>query len=172
MASSIDVTLPRDHQAKFPNKCVVCHLDDPTDETYLLTGMTGWWTILTFWYTGFFSVTAPACYWCGWKLFSSRVLSYLLSIAIVLAACFYVWPAWKPFFPEGLQKWGMALVAILLLMPQIIFEFYFAKPFEVTASKHEIDYEFTSLSYALDFIECNHDAPWIQFNGDDVSPNS
>lgn len=56
-------------------------------------------------------------------------------------------------------------LAFTCLIPQIIFEIFFAKPFEVTAFADSVDYEFISKDYAYDFAMLNDDAAWVKVNG-------
>ena len=58
---------------------------------------------------------------------------------------------------------GLALVCLL---PQIIFEVLFAKPFDITAYADSVDYEFTSKDYAVDFALLNSNAAWVKVNGE------
>ena len=61
---------------------------------------------------------------------------------------------------------GLALVCLL---PQFIFEVFFAKPFDITAYADSVDYEFTSKEYAVDFAMLNVDAGWVKVNGENIN---
>ena len=60
-------------------------------------------------------------------------------------------------------------LAIVCLLPQIIFETFFAKPFDTTAYAHSVDYEFTSKEYAVEFATLNIDAAWVKVNGEIIN---
>lgn len=53
-------------------------------------------------------------------------------------------------------------------MSQIVFEVFFARPFDVTAFWESVDYEFTSEDYAIDFAMLNLDAKHVKINGEIV----
>ena len=61
---------------------------------------------------------------------------------------------------------GLALVCIL---PQLIFEVFFAKPFDMTAYTDSVNYEFTSKDYAVEFATLNFDAEWVKVNGEIIN---
>jgi hypothetical protein len=50
----------------------------------------------------------------------------------------------------------------------IVFEVFFARPFDVTAYSESVDYEFTSEDYAIDFAMLNLDAKHVKINGEIV----
>jgi hypothetical protein len=93
----------------------------------------------------------------------------VLTISIAVATLWLIWPNFKDSVPEGLRKWAMMGLAILCLLPQIIMEVFFAKPFDITAYAESVDYEFTSKDYAIDFATLNIDAAWVKVN-DEVMP--
>ena len=57
---------------------------------------------------------------------------------------------------------GLALVC---LIPQMVFELFFAKPFDVVAYTDSVDYQFRSADYAVDFAMLNSGADWVKVNG-------
>lgn len=81
MPYSTDVNLPRNHKARFPDKCVVCGRSSPESTVRLITGSIGWWTWLLWHFGGVFTVTAPACSSCGRRLHLKRFESLLVIIA-------------------------------------------------------------------------------------------
>ncbi len=169
MAQSTDINLPRAHAARFPDRCVVCDCDDPNSHVRLLTGTLGWWTWLLWWWGKPFIVKAPACTTCAWKLHGLRLVSLIMTISIAVAALWLVWPHWKDSVPRGLRKWAMMGLAILCLLPQIVFEVFFAKPFDVTAYADSVDYEFKSKDYAVEFASLNYDAAWVKVNDEIIN---
>ncbi len=56
-------------------------------------------------------------------------------------------------------------VSLVCLVPQFLFEIFFARPFDVTAFPNSVDYEFTSEAYATEFAVMNMDAEWVKING-------
>jgi hypothetical protein len=168
MAESIDVNLPKTHRAEFPDRCVVCGRDDPDSHVRLVTGSIGWWSWLLWWFSTPFMVKAPACDTCGWKLQGLRLLSLLVTVAISVAVIWFGWPLVKDSVPQGLQKWALMGLAVICLLPQIIFEVFYAPPFDITAFSASVDYEFTSPNYATEFALLNRDAEWVKIDGESL----
>ncbi|XZE45820.1 hypothetical protein SH467x_001077 [Pirellulaceae bacterium SH467] len=169
MAESTDINLPRSHAARFPARCVVCNGDAPKSHVRLMTGTLGWWTWLLWWWGKPFVAKAPACTACAWKLHGLRFASLALAISITVAALWLIWPYFKDSVPHSFRNWAMMGLAILCLLPQIIFEVFFAKPFDITAYADSVDYEFTSKDYAVDFATLNVDAAWVKVNGEIIN---
>jgi hypothetical protein len=63
----------------------------------------------------------------------------------------------------------MMALGLICLLPQVIFEVFYAKPFDVTAFAESVDYEFTSKDYAIDFAVLNRDAKWVKVNGNAIT---
>lgn len=168
MAVSIDVNLPKNHIARFPNRCVVCNHLDPDSHVRIITGSIGWWTWLLWWFGKPFVVRAPACRGCGWKLHGLRWTSLLFTAAVAFAALWFLWPHVKESVPPGLQRGARLGLILLCLIPQVLVEIFYARPFDVTAFADSVDYEFTLQEYAIDFAMQNHDAEWVKVNGNRV----
>jgi hypothetical protein len=169
MALSTDINLPRAHAARFPNRCVVCDKLGPASHVRLMTGTLGWWTWLLWWWGKPFVVKAPACGGCGWKLHGLRLLSLCVTIAIGAAMLWLIWPTVKDMVPRGLQKWAMMGLALVCLVPKLIFDIFYAKPFEITAYADNVDYEFASQDYAVKFAMLNIDAEWVKVNDEIIN---
>jgi hypothetical protein len=133
-----------------------------------MTGTLGWWTWALWWWGKPFVAKAPACTGCAWKLHWLRFISLFVSILIVVAAFWFVWPNLKDSVPAGLRKWAMLGLGLASLLPQVIFEIYFVRPFDVTAYSDSVDYEFASKDYAVDFATLNLDAEWVKVNGESI----
>ena len=170
MAESTDINLPRSYTAGFPDRCVVCCHDKPTSHVRLITGTLGWWTWLLWWWGKPFVVKAPACSGCAWKLHAWRFISLAVTIVITVAAIWLIWPYFRDAVPDGLRRWFMMGLALVCLLPQIIFEVLFARPFDLTAYADSVDYEFTSKDYAVEFATLNFDAEWVKVNGENIKP--
>src|SRR5262245_26372959 len=166
MAVSCDINLPKSHVPKFPNRCVVCDCGSPRSKVRIVTTSSSWRTWLWWWWIGKpFVVKAPACSWCGWKLHWLRLLSWLAIIAIIFPLVWYIWPHFKDSVPRALRKWALMGLAVICLIPQMIFEVFFARPFDVVAYADSVDYQFTSQDYAIDFAMLNAHADWVKVNG-------
>lgn len=170
MAVATDVSLPRAHTALFPDRCVVCGCDQPGSHVRLMTGTLGWWSWLVWWFGNQFVVKAPACSGCAWTLHARRLLSLVVTLAIVAVVMLVVWPHFKDFVPRLLQRWVAIGLALVCLLPQVLFEVFFAAPFDITAYEHSVDYEFTSKEYAIEFAMLNfHSAEWVKIGGESLN---
>lgn len=169
MATSIDINLPRSHLARFPDRCVVCGHDNPTSHVRLIRGTLGWWTFLVWWWGRPFVAKAPACSGCAWKLHGRRFISLIVTISIAVLAFELIWPHIKGSVPGGVRTLAMTGLAFVCLLPQIIFEVFFARPFDITAYAHSVDYEFTSRDYAVEFATLNIDAAWVKVDGEIIN---
>lgn len=169
MAMSVDVNLPRSHEPRFPDRCVVCGRDGPRSHARIVTGTLGWWTWLMWWWGRPFTVKAPTCPGCAWKLQGLRGASLLATMLITALALVLIWPLFNDSVPPGLRRWAMMGLALVCILPQIVLEVLHARPFDVTAFQDSVDYEFTSLAYAVEFAAMNVDAAWVKIEGQDVS---
>ncbi len=164
MAQSTTINLPRSHQAVFLPQCVVCNCAEPDSSVRLVAGTIGWWIWLT-WFWGWpIVVKAPACHGCAWALYGRKVFSILITLLTVSAAIWLVWPFFGHHVPPAFRKIAMMGLGVASLVPQVIFEIYFAAPFSVTAKTDNVDYEFTSMEYAVEFAFANRDAAWVKIN--------
>ena len=168
MAKSIDVNLPRSHLVRFPERCVVCGHPTPDALVRVRTGTIGWWSWLLRRFGNTFVVKAPACTRCAMRLHAFRFLSLLTTVALVAGAFWFIWPHFKGSIPRPMHKLGMMALGIFCCLPQIIFEIFFAAPFNLTAYADSVDYEFTSEAYAAEFAALNADAEWVKVDGKSV----
>jgi hypothetical protein len=169
MAESTNINLPRSHSARFPDRCVVCDHDDPVSHVRIMTVPVEQWTWLLWWFGKPFVTKAPACTDCAWKLHALRFVSLVVAISITVAALWLIWPHFKDPVPHGMRKYAMAVLVLLCLLPQLIFEVFFARPFGINADVDGVDYEFTSKDYAVDFAKQNIDAMWVKVNGEFIN---
>lgn len=166
MAESTDVNLPRHHKPLFPDRCVVCQAEEPDGTVRLITGTVGWWTWLLWMLGKPLIVKAPACRWCAWKLHGLRFVSLAATCFACWLVLWFFWPQVQHLVPEGLHRFAKIGLFILTVLPQCMFEVWYAPPFCVTAFKSSVDYEFTSHVYAVDFAVRNFDADaeWVKIN--------
>ena len=164
MPYSTDVNLPRNHNARFPDKCVVCGRPSPGSTVRLITGSIGWWTWLLWHFGDVFTVTAPACTSCGRRLHLMRFGSLLVIIAGAFIACWVAWPLISEHFPRPIRKWIVMGLALLLLLPYCLYQALNPHPFDITAHSDSVDYEFRDPAMACEFAELNEDADWIKIS--------
>jgi hypothetical protein len=168
MAQSTDVNLPREHRARFPNRCVVCGCESPTSKARVITGSLGWWTWIFWWWGMPFMVKVPTCRSCGWRFQTRRLVGMLIAFAVVTVVYFWVWPLLQDVVPKGLKRWTIMGLAIACMLPFVFFEIFFAPSFQVTAYSENVDYEFADCDYAIDFATLNRHAAWVKINGNFV----
>jgi hypothetical protein len=162
MPFSTDVNLPKNHEARFPNKCVVCGCPSPESTVRLITGTIGWWTWL-FWHFGLpFTIKAPACTFCGWRLHLLRLASLLVTVAACVVSIWVVWPFVSNQVPRAVQKWVIMGLALICLLPYFLYQTFFPPPFDITAHGDSVDYEFRDPDMANEFAELNQDAKWVK----------
>ena len=94
-----------------------------------------------------------------------RIVSLLITVTMTAAALWLVWPYIEPFVAKALVNWAMMGLVLACLLPWLLVEVYFARPFDVTAYADSVDYEFASEEYALDFYFLNRDAEWVKMSG-------
>ena len=166
---STDVNLPRSHKARFPNACVVCGSPSPSSTTHIVTGSLGWWTVLLWWWMKPFTVKAPACGGCGWKLHSYRMLNLATVALIAWLFMWLVWPSLEHAVPLAARRWVAVGCMLVCCLPLFIYEVFFPQPFDVTPYSESVDYEFRDEQYAIEFGMMNLDADWIKMNGELIS---
>jgi hypothetical protein len=162
MPVSTDVNLPRRHKARFPDKCVVCGCPSPGSTVRLMTGTIGWWTWLLWHFGRRFTVRAPACAACAWRLHLGRLASVLITIALCAIVFWLVWPLISVQLPHPARKWVMMGAALICLTPYFLYQVLFPHPFDITAHSDSVDYEFRDEDMAYEFADLNHDAEWVK----------
>jgi hypothetical protein len=162
MPFSTDVNLPKSHKARFPNKCVVCGRPSPESTVRLITGSIGPWTWLLWHFGTPFTVKAPACTVCGWRLQVLRLTSLLVTIGACVVAIVVVWPMVSDRVPRAARKWIVMGIALISLSPYFLYHTFFPPPFDITAYGDSVDYEFRNADLACEFAELNQDAEWVK----------
>jgi hypothetical protein len=94
-----------------------------------------------------------------------RVVSLIVMLALSFAAFFFIWPFVKDSVPPGIRRWVGVGIALVCVLPQVIFEVLYPKPFDITAYADSVDYEFASVEYAIEFAAENRDAAWVKVDG-------
>ena len=113
---------------------------------------------------------APACNGCRWELTRMAIhqpcrdnRDYYRRSLVDLA------PLQGFYSTRGAQMGHDAGLALVCLLPQFMFEVFFAKPFDMTAYADSVDYEFTSKDHAVEFATLNCDAEWVKVNGEIIN---
>ena len=162
MTMSIDVNLPKDHPARFPDRCVVCGIESPDSTMRVFTNAIGWWTWL-FWIFGKpFFIRLPACTGCSRWLHVRRFLDVVITIGIIVLAYGYLRPLVPRDLPRFVQKVILMGLLLLCFLPCFILNIFFPPPFDLTAFEKSVDYEFRDAELAQEFAELNQDAEWVK----------
>ena len=161
---SFDIRLPKDHPARFPDRCIRCGNFSPGSTVTLTTGAPGWWPSLSI-FVNPFVVRPPACPLCAWRLHGHRIGRLLATVAVFLLAWYTLWPWLADSVPAGAKKWVVLALAVPLLAVLSRIEKQWPPPFDMTTLVHGVEYEFLDPDLALDFATLNRDADWIENNG-------
>jgi len=154
MPISTDVNLPKSQLPFFPDRCVACGADAPDASYRVGTNAIGWWT-LAFWSFGRrFRVDVPACDSCrdrmcrAWWL-RLAVNAVVVAIGVGLALYLLRW------YQGPFKRWFALGIALICLLPVILWEVFFPRPIDLTAYADTVDYEFRDPEYAEEFAELN-----------------
>src|ERR1051325_11108941 len=156
MQLSTEVTLPRDCVPAFPNKCIVCHC---VPDSKIKVAQNHHHPFLRFFvplleFFGWSRVAIPVCRACKLRYRAQRWGRTLFSFALILVACFFIWPLFKNWasFPRKIVAGALVLLAI---SPYVLLEVLWPPYFDTTARKDSVDYEFASPEYAAEFHALN-----------------
>ena len=164
MPLSTDVNLPRNHVARYPDRCVRCEAPSEGKTLRLWTHTVGWWTVVLWIFGRGFSTRVPACHSCSWKIRAQRLGGLLLTIMIAALFLFFVWPYLEGAVAPSLRKWVAMGLILICLAPLFIREVLWPPAICITAFKDSVDYEFRDGDYAEEFAELNEDAEWVKLS--------
>jgi hypothetical protein len=154
MALSTDVTLPRTHTPVFPDRCVACGMPCPEGFVRVATHSIGWWTIVFWTHGARFSVEVPACEPCRRQMIRQRWIRSAADVAFAavgVGIAIYVLGSLR----NPLRRWLGLGIALLCMLPWIVWEFVFPRPIDLTSYAHTVAYEFRDEDYAQEFAELN-----------------
>lgn len=109
-------------------------------------------------FLSFHSVDAPAHKDCIWSLHRRRAFSWILIAANIAFVIFWIWPKLKGAVPASAEIWVMCGTVLVLMIPQLVFEFLYPPSFDIELDGALIRYEFTNEKLAEDFAENNQNA--------------
>jgi hypothetical protein len=157
MAVSTDVNLPRSHTPVFPDRCVACGARSPGATYRAGTNAIGWRT-LAFWSFGErVTVEVPACEACRGRMRRQRWVQLVVNAAFVVAGVVIAGSLLK-WYKGPLKQWLMLGIALICLLPVVLWETFFPRPIDMTAFSHSVDYEFRDPAYAEEFASMNQHA--------------
>jgi hypothetical protein len=165
MAAITIISLPREHKAAFPNRCVVCGEYGPDSTIRLITGEIGWWTWILAVFGTPVMIKAPACTGCSWRFHGERCAGLGMATAFFFVIKLLILPMFPGFVPRRLERWAVPGLATLFVLPLLRFGIFFPKSFAVTAYATRIDYEFGVAGLATEFAILNRAAGDVKLNG-------
>jgi hypothetical protein len=145
------VKLPLDHEARFPEGCVVCGREEPASKVTLWTS-TSW--------SGFLKrldarrTEVPACPRCAWRIRLGRLArAALFVIALIVCgiAATFMAPGAPPIVP--------AAIMILFVPPLIVISTFVtgisSRAIAIYVRRTCVDYHFARRGYAEEFAQLN-----------------
>jgi hypothetical protein len=151
-----EVKLPADVEPQFPPLCVVCR--STPDSTIKIAHnsqnpLIGFFVPILFLF-GWSRVAVPICGGCKTRFRMQRWGRQVITIALIFAAIALIFPHFKEWSPLA-RKVIVGGLALLAVLPYFLFEAFWPRYFETTASKKSIDYEFADRDYAVEFYLLN-----------------
>lgn len=156
MSLSTEVTLPKNHPPKFPNKCIVCHCAPDSTVKIAHNSQN---PILTFflpiiWLFGWSRIEIPICRKCKPRYRIQRWGREIACVVLIIIAIWCIMPLLKD-WPRLTRKIVGGVLVLLAISPYIFAEVFWPRIFETTARKDSVDYEFASADYAAEFHALN-----------------
>ena len=151
-----DITLPSVVKPRFPRKCVVC-CSIPDSSTKITQNSTNAWLgyIFPFLFLfGWSRVEIPICRSCKPRFYAQRWSRVILCWLLVAVAYFYGMPLLSDWSRLG-QKAAILGVVAVAMLPYILFEIFWPRYFDTTASGDDVTYMFASDIYACEFAVLN-----------------
>jgi len=109
-----------------------------------------------------FTMHAPACAGCAWRIRFQRVGGLMLTLAVAALFMVFVWPNIDDFVATAIRKWVAMGLIFVCLAPYLLWETFFPPSIDITAYTESVDYEFRDSDYASDFAALNDDAEWVK----------
>ncbi len=151
---SFDINLPVGQVPKFPDSCVNCRCDAPGGFLEYDTNAIGWWTIAFASFGKNHRVLVPVCNGCKRHLRRNRLLRFLVAM-VFLAIGSYVAMHFLRSYHGPFKLHIAILIALPFLAPYIVWELIYPPPFDMTAFRKSVDYEFRDADYAWEFRMLN-----------------
>jgi hypothetical protein len=154
MPISMDINLPKSLTPKFPDRCVACGTGQPGHTFRAGTNAIGWWTVVFWWFGARFQADVPACDVCRRQMVRQKwirivVNAVFIFVGVLIAMSLLQW------YRGPFKKLLVMVVALICLIPLMLWETFFPKPFDMTAYSETVDYEFQNADYAAEFAVLN-----------------
>ena len=142
MPLSVDVYLPRNHDAPFPTRCVQCDLSTNGNTIRVRTHTIGLLTSILVVFGKGFSVHVPYCQRCTAHIRNRKIFGIVACIAVAGLVMTFVWPQVANFAPESVRKWVAAGLILVALLPLFVLSIFRPPAFAMPAYGDSVDYEF------------------------------
>jgi hypothetical protein len=154
MPLSTNIKLPKSVVPIFPDRCVACGFEHPGGFYRASTNAVGWWSF-TFWSFGAkFSADVPACGTCSTQLRTQRLVRLAVLSAFVAVGLIVGFTLLERYHGP-FKRWLVTGIAIVAVLPVLLWETLFPPPIDLTAYSETVSYEFRNATYGEEFAELN-----------------
>ncbi len=159
MAWSSDVVVSRDRKPVFPDRCVVCAAGTPGDTVRLKESAIRFWAFLGVWLWFWAAmdrvvIEAPACPPCSRDFRRERrwrSIVETLYFIVAFACAAFLLTSYEGVMKKTLIYW----LAIVLVLPAIVWHMRNPLPFDITVTRRNVTYEFADPAYVSEFEKLN-----------------
>ena len=149
MPRSTDISLPADHDPRWPDRCIACGTPGPEKQITYASFFAGVRALLGP-VGGFRTAHPPACRRCKPRLRLFQLARWALTGAMVIVSII-VAVAVLNSAGAGTGRYAIVGVALLALFPYLLLRVAFPPVFDLTPYARRTVYEFKDRDYALDF---------------------
>jgi hypothetical protein len=158
MPLATTIKLPRDVEARFPERCVRCGAPAPERRIRLWTTTISVASVMSLLFCRPFSVRVPVCRTCAPRLRMARLMRLIVTLGLIVAGVTAA--IWLLGSYDGPGRRYLAVgIALLCIVPFFMLEAFFPPPIDVTAYSKTVDYEFADEEYADEFARVNGISP-------------
>ena len=159
MALSTDVTLPKEVDPCFPDRCIVC---DGKPDSSIKVARNSLNVFLVFllpllYLFGWSRVEVPICGGCKRRFRFQRWGREFIMLGLMFVAVWLIMPHFSD-WSEFTKKVVVGCLVLVAVIPWVVFEVFWPRVFDVTAKRDVVDYEFADFDYACEFHELNEGA--------------
>ncbi len=155
MPMSTDIKLRRDAEPAWPDRCVCCGREEPSDRVRLRAMTSGWANVLLL--GGFgrrYTAHAPACWDCARRVRLVRWVRTIVTWCLTLVGVFLAMKIMGG-YRGPFRKWFALLVAFVCLTPWFFWQVFFPPAIDITVAAESVDFEFKDEDYAFEFAQLN-----------------
>lgn len=156
MATSTDISMPREAVPVFPDSCVVClgKADSTARIAQHSQNPLGMFFVPFLLLFGWSRVECPVCSGCKLRFYAERWGRTAVCWTIVGLSVYWIMPYFKTWDPT-MRKIVVAAICLLIALPYFSYEVFFPRSFDTTANATTTTYEFRSQELGLRFFALN-----------------